>query len=282
MKLFDVTSALVLVGLLVASILVYRPVDAPRSVELTMLDVGQGDAFLVEGVNGSQMLVDTGPPGSLLEPLQQVMGFFDRYIDVLLLTHPDADHIGGVPELLERYDIGVIVTAPADCHKELCTIIDSLASRYDIATRTVQFGSEIDLGGGLLFDVLWPVIASKKANNNTSIVGILSYGSTSVMFTGDAGANVEGYLADTWGDLLDIDVLKVGHHGSKTSTSQLFLDTTTPQYVLISAGFNNQYGHPSPEVIERIVEATEEIFETQEYGTVQLYSDGSFWTRGVD
>ena len=264
----------------VTSVAVWQPVrSAEELLSIHMLDVGQGDAILIEAPGGNQMLIDAGPPGSLLEPLQEVLPLTDRYIDVVLITHPDADHIGGMPELLERYDVGVVITAPVGCEKELCEIVDSLTEQFEIPTRTVQLGSEIDLGNGLVFDVLWPVIESQEGDNDTSIVGVLSYGSTSVMFTGDAGAHVERYLVDTWGSLLDVDILKVGHHGSKTSSAEEFLAHTSPQYALISAAFNSRYGHPHPEVVERLTKQVDEIFETSEWGTVTLMSDGTEWFK---
>ncbi|MDP3956184.1 MAG: MBL fold metallo-hydrolase [bacterium] len=248
-----------------------------NDVRVHMLDVGQGDAFLIESPSGAQMLIDTGPPGKLLEPLQAVMDSTDRYIDVVLLTHPDNDHTGSTPELLERYDIGVIVQSPASCGKNVCSIIDELALAYGVATTTVSFGSQINLGNGVYFDVLWPLEDAGEADNDTSIVGILSYGEADMMFTGDASRSVEEYLVGMWGASLDVEVLKVGHHGSKTATSANFLSATTPTLALISAGLNNSYGHPHADVLTRLIGATDEIIETTERGTATLYSGGIDW-----
>lgn len=276
MKILDSVLVVILLSVSFFGIDVWR-VSSEGVLRVHMLDVGQGDAFLIEAPGGQQMLIDTGPPGHLLVPLQQVMALTDRYIDIVLFTHPDADHAGSLPELLENYEVGVVVTAPAQCQKELCNTINEKIDQYGAATHVVKEGSEISLGGGVTFDVLWPVVETSEADNDTSVVGVLSYGDTDMLFTGDAGEHVERYLVNHWGDLLDVDALKVGHHGSKTSTSREFLEVVSPEIALISAGFNNQYGHPSSEVLERLIEVTNEIFETIEWGTVTLVSDGLMW-----
>jgi len=221
------------------------------------------------------MLIDTGPPGAIISALADVMPFADRTIDVLLLTHPDTDHIGGAPDILERYDVGIVVTTPTECAKELCAIIDDQIQQSGVATYQVTLGSIIDLGGGVVFDVLSPSLKGLEGNNDTSIIGRLGYGDTTMLFTGDASARIERYVASVWGTLLDVDVLKAGHHGSKTSTADELLKVTTPDIVFISAGRNNRYGHPHDDVVNRIKATDATVYGTYESGTVTLTSDGN-------
>jgi competence protein ComEC len=117
----------------------------------------------------------------------------------------------------------------------------------------------------------------KEADNDSSIVGILSYGDADILFTGDASQSVEEYLVSSWGDLLDVEVLKVGHHGSKTATSLSLLMKTTPLIALVSAGKENQYGHPHDSVIDRLENFTQNIYETAKLGSIVLSSDGRDW-----
>ncbi len=242
---------------------------------IAFLDVGQGDAIFIESPTGNQVLVDGGPGQSVFSPLSSVMPFYDRSIDVVIATHPDADHIGGLPEILRRYDVDFFldpgVSSDTGVYQALLTSLRESDSKYVIARR----GMRLALGGGAALEILFPDRAMEGADtNDASIVAKLVYGGTSFLLTGDSPQKIERYLVSINGKNLDVDVLKAGHHGSKTSTSGAFLGIASPDYAIISSGKNNRYGHPHKEVIELLKQFDVKILRTDEAGTVVLKSDG--------
>ena len=267
------------VALLVATGLVwYVALHEERGGLLTVafLDVGQGDAALIESPTGTQVLIDAGGPDrSVLRALGRVMPFFDRSIDVVIATHPDQDHIGGLPEVLARYRISHILepgvaaeTAVYDAFEER---VEDEGAEHVLARR----GTRVELGGGVFLDILFPDRDTTGLETNTaSIVAKLSYGTTSFLLTGDSPKQIEEYLATLDGAALDVDVLKVGHHGSKTSTSDHLLGLASPAYAVLSAGKDNRYGHPHQEVLDALGRFGIETVGTYERGTIVFESDG--------
>lgn len=251
---------------------------------VAFLDVGQGDAIFIQAPNGHQMLIDGGRDDQVLAALQQVMPRGDSDIDVVLATHPDADHIGGLPAVLERYEVANIIDngkggKDTKISDEFNTDIVLEQASY---THAVS-GMRIILDGehGVYFDVLYPTASSTSLDtNDMSIVGRLVYGQHEFMLTGDAPTVVESKLVEWCSLCLRSDVLKAGHHGSRTSTGNDFLDAVDPQYVVISAGRDNSYGHPHKEVIDRLVEKGVDIQKTTESGSVVFVSDGEkLWIK---
>lgn len=243
------------------------------------LDVGQGDSIFIEAPNGKQLLIDGGRNGSFLSELSRYMDISDREIDVVLATHPDADHIGGFPELFERFDILNFIdpgaSSDTNLFKELKTKVSEEGSSYIKAKRGLVI--ILDKEKGVYFQVLAPDSSfNTKDTNNSSVVGRLVYGSRSFLLTGDASKMIENILAYSDGEILDIDVLKVGHHGSKTSSSLLFLEKVKPETSIISASAYNTYGHPHDDVINNLKKVNSVIFETSKEGTI------SFETNGTD
>lgn len=236
-------------------------------------DIGQGDATFIETPNGKQILIDGGPDRTVLQKLPQAMWPWDRTIDAVIVTHPDADHITGLVGVLNRYQVGAIyetgVRGGTSVIAELTEAMnDEHAERH--ITRAGQ-SFEYD---GVVFDVLWPTsqaVAKQKDRNNTSIVLRVRYGDTTLLLTGDAEADIESVFAKRAGD---VDVLKAGHHGSKTSTATIFLKLVTPEHAVISAGKNNRYGHPHPIVLSRLKDIGAQIWRTDTNGDILLTSDG--------
>lgn len=244
--------------------------------EVSFLDVGQGDAIFIQSPTGAQILIDGGPHQSVLRPLGREMPFFDRSIDVVLYTHPDIDHIGGLPEVLERYKVSFFGETETEAGTAL---FGALQRRRDVEGAEVidlRRGQIFDLGGGAHLEVLFPdrELGGQEANLS-SVIMRLSYGEAEFMLTGDAPKATEEYLAILDGEELRSDVLKVAHHGSKTSSSAAFLSAVSPQYAIISAGCDNRYGHPHEDVIDRLHSVTAEILSTCEHGTVTFTSDGN-------
>jgi competence protein ComEC len=264
-----------------------RPLDAlPR---FSMLDVGQGDSILIQAANGAQLLIDAGPDEKVLSELAKVMPPGDRSIDVVIATHPDADHIVGLPMVLSRYDVGLFLTTQAGTDSQIYRTLFQTINDRDIPAYYARHGMTITLDQGegqvngavrppVTFSVLFPDRDTTGWETNTaSVIGRLQIGQRSALFTGDAPSSVEEFLAGTISKNLDADILKLGHHGSKTSSSDIFLRVTSPTLALVSAGIDNRYGHPAPEVLARLKAFGIPPVSTQDVGTYTMESDGEAW-----
>ncbi len=261
-----------------ATALVWMAYDAPdKMLTVAFLDIGQGDSIFIQSPAGRQVLIDGGVDRDVLAQLARVMPFFDRSIDVMIATHPDKDHIGGLPYVFEQYDIDMVLDPGLEADTEGYDFYaDMRDQEKDVIYREARRGQVIDLGGGAYLRILYPDkdMDGAEDTNSASIVTQLIYGETEVMLTGDAPDETESYLVSIDSHLKS-DILKAGHHGSKTSTSQEFLDAVDPDYTIISAGKDNSYGHPHKEVIDRLVAASTTILETFEEGTIVFESDGA-------
>ena len=238
------------------------------------LDVGQGDAIHIITPDGYEMLIDGGASALVLRELAKGRSFFDHDIDIVVATHPDTDHVGGLVDVLKRYDVGFIIESVV-LHEALAANAFSVAADAEKAVRvTAQAGQTLMLGDSTSVKILSPAgDTTNWQSNNASVIVKVVYGDTSFMLTGDASASIEDYLVSELGTALQSNVLKLGHHGSKTSTSDLFLQFVQPQYAVVSAGVDNRYGHPHPSVIER-TEQYANIVSTAEQGTIVFKSDG--------
>lgn len=272
-----------LCALLVTTILIWVVVLGSRPADRTIvafLDIGQGDAIFIETPDHTQMLIDGGAGKRVLRELGEVMPFYDRSIDVVVATHPDRDHIGGLPHVLDRFDVGLVMRSGARNDTEMYRAFTERIEDDDIPVITPRRGMRITLGENTYFDTLFPDRdVSGIDPNAASIVGRLVYGESEVLLTGDAPDEIENYLAGANRELLVSDILKVGHHGSDTSTSQQFLAAVNPRIAVISAGADNTYGHPDGEVVERLRDFGVEIVSTKASGTVIFTSDGTQFYR---
>jgi len=236
-----------------------------KGVTVWVFDVGQGDAIFIDAPH-KQILIDGGPDALVLERLQAAMPWWDRSIDIVVNTHPHADHLAGLLPVLERYKVAQILDADEGYNTPEFAEYLKLANPH----RGILAGDvTVDLGDGVRLKTLWPEIAYNdnvlEDPNDGSIVFLLEYGKTSMLLTGDAGIDEEMQ----W-EVGDIDILKVGHHGSDTSTSQEFVDRTRPEIAIISVGEGNDYNHPSTFVIDRLVQAGVAIFRTDQVGSVRI------------
>jgi len=282
---------LIVLYLIVASAvaLAWMAYDMPeKKLTVAFLDIGQGDSIFIQSPTGRQVLIDGGIDRDVLAQLASVMPFFDRSIDVMIATHPDKDHIGGLPYVFEQYDIDVVLDPGLETDTEGYDFYaDMRAHEKDVVYHEARRGQVIDLGGGAYIRILYPDkdMDGAEDTNSASIVAQLVYGETEVMLTGDAPDETESYLVSIENPStssgqasLASDILKAGHHGSKTSTSQEFLDAVDPDYTIISAGKDNSYGHPHEEVVARLVAASTTILATFEEGTIVFESDGKSFT----
>ncbi len=243
---------------------------------VSFLDVGQGDAILIETQDGFEMLVDGGPNAAVLRQLSKERSFFDREIDVVVTTHPDLDHIGGLVDVLKRYKVQTILRTENENDKSAAEAFAAAAQKEKAEEILADAGQVLQLGASTTIQIFSPTGDERQWESNTSsIVLRVVYGNTSFMLTGDAPQEIEDYLVKTYGAQLDSDVLKLGHHGSKTSSSDAWLDTVTPTYAIVSAGIDNRYGHPHQDVMQRVFARNIQTSHTGTDGTITFYSDGT-------
>lgn len=274
---------IVLAILVVANLFIWALVYKNESGVLTVafLNIGQGDAIYIETPHGNQMLVDGGPDRSVLALLGKQMSFWDRSIDVVLATHPDKDHIGGLPDVLRRFRVGYIVDPGLEGTTGTFAAFRTYSNEEHATRVTARRGQRIVLDQDISFDILYPDRDVTDFESNTaSIVGVLHYGNESFLLTGDSPQKIERYLVALDPNALDVDVLKLGHHGSRTSTSREFLFAASPQYAIVSAGKDNRYGHPHKEVVDLVHEQGATILSTIDKGTIVFKTDGSrLWVK---
>lgn len=260
-------------GLGVVVLLLVVTLQPRGQLTVTVLDVGQGDAILLEMPDGQDVLVDGGPDGRVLEGLGRALPFYDRTIELMVLTHPHADHVTGFIAALDRYEVERVLTAEtlhdSSTYKEWQHAVAAEGSSVDVAITGARFAF-----GEATLTVLWPAPGSapSKNLNDDSIVLLLDYRDTEFLFMGDASTEVEQQMLDA---VPDVDVLKVGHHGSRFSSSDAFLDRAKPEIAVISVGEGNRYGHPHKEALERLERHGMRVFRTDEYSDIELRSDGS-------
>ena len=250
---------------------------------VNFLDVGQGDSAFIETSQMHQILIDGGPDSTLLGKLAKNMPFWDRTIDLVILTHPEKDHMQGILYALQRYKVDYI----------LWTGVKKSASEYDVWINVLEkqkkMGAKIIIAsagqeikaGNVLIDTLYPLQSMegedvKNTSNDASVVSKLIFGNNSFLFTGDISSVAEKVLANSY-ELanLKLDVLKVAHHGSKYSTSDLFLENIKPKIAVISVGAKNTYGHPTPEVLQRLDSFGIKTLRTDQIGDITILSDGN-------
>jgi len=249
-----------------------------RFLVVNFFDVGQGDAIFIETLNRRQVLIDGGPDNAVMEKLGKEMPFFDREIDLVILTHPDADHLAGLISVAENFQIGQVLTNGSKSDSLFYQKWMELLDKKDVPIETAKAGQLIDLGGGIALKVLWPDYSqigkfSSSDGNNLSVVVQLVYQQAEVLLTGDIEKKAENFLVRQ--DGLESDVLKVAHHGSKNSSSFDFIEAVSPRFSVISVGADNRFGHPYSLVLE-ILKKTD-ILRTDISGDIEMKTDGIDW-----
>ena len=248
-----------------------------KDVYISFLDIGQGDAILIrQGDN--QVLIDGGRSGKVVrEKLGMMMPFWDTYLEVMVATHPDEDHIGGLLDLFTFYVIGMVLdtkmTSDSETYHVLQEKIQESAEQQKTERRETFAGMKITLPESGVFEVQHPFgteegNTSKDTNATSIVMTFTTHSGESFLFTGDLPSTEEVYIPTP---TQPITVLKAGHHGSKYSSSQNFLARMRPRDVIISAGKNNRYHHPAPEVLERLTHISAIVFRTDMQGTVTYH-----------
>lgn len=249
-------------------------------VRVHYIDVGQGDSIFIEA-GPKTILIDAGEKeyGQKVSDYISELGY-DK-LDIVIATHPHSDHIGGLPEVLGNFEIGtVIMPKIADdmvpttkVYEKLLAIISDKNIKAAAASDSLSFVWSDSAGEKIMFRILGPVTDKYKDLNNYSVVSKLTYNDVSFLFTGDMEDSAEEDLIYSGADL-KATVLKVGHHGSSTSSSPAFLKKVSPLAAVIQCGKDNSYGHPHEETLEKLSKYTDKIYRTDENGTILIITDG--------
>ncbi|MBI2100361.1 MAG: MBL fold metallo-hydrolase [Candidatus Vogelbacteria bacterium] len=249
--------------------------------KIAVLDIGQGDAIFIEAPNGNQVLIDGGPGEKILNRLTEQMPFYDRSIDLLILTHPHVDHLDGLLAVLKRYQIGAVIESEVEYPLAAYVEWRRLLKEQGVKVILARAGETVRLDNHINLEILAPIenfISASPTNvHDSMVVSRLTYASTTALLTGDMEMGLERELMAS-GVNLKSDLLKVGHHGSKTSTTEAFLRAVAPQFAVISVGAHNRYGHPAQATIDTLTAAGVKIFRTDEAGTLIFASDGQHLT----
>ncbi len=245
---------------------------------VSFLDVGQGDAIFIVSPTGRQILIDGGAGSEVLRKLSTVMPWYDRSLDLVLGTHADTDHIGGLIQILPRYRVAEIVVPSTRGSTEAWrTYLGEIRVEEKSGARVLaaERGLRLDLGGGAYLDVLFPDRPVPGLETNTGcVVTRLVYGETAFMLPCDSPKEIEQYLVLLDGSNLKSNVLKAGHHGSKTSSAPLFVGMVDPQFAVYSRGCDNTYGHPAAETVATFERFNIPTLDTCTDGTITFISDG--------
>ncbi len=234
------------------------------------IDVGQGDCSFIELGNGQTMLIDAGNPENGDDIVEYIKDLQYGDIDYVVATHPHDDHIGGMATVLQNFEVDEMYM-PNAVHtsytfENLLNVID----KENVDLNVAEAGVNILDSGPIDIDILSPISDEYSDLNNYSVVVRIIYGETSFLFTGDAEKIVESEILDSE---IDVDVLKVGHHGSNSSSSEAFINETSPQIAVISCGQDNMYGHPDYEVLSLLDENNVKVYRTDEAGTIMVTAD---------
>ncbi len=255
------------------------------TLQMTFLDIGQGDATFIVFPDGRQMLVDCAIDARILEALGRVMPYYDRTLDYLVVTHPDLDHYGGCVDVIKRFEIGNIIYngymkdqsdmwqtfweaahAEGNAYYELAQ-----PETWEIASTTVHF---LYPDHSIARNPNVPGHEKDTGSNNSSIILKLTYGNVDTLLLADSEAELEEYLVESYPDILDVEVLKAGHHGSAGSSIPEMIEKTTPLHTIFSAGLGNKFGHPSLRVIRRVERVGSEVWRTDTQGDILVKTDG--------
>lgn len=249
-------------------------VSVNGNMEIHYLDVGQGDSIYIK-VNDQDILIDAGPRSSSEELLQQLANYNIDDFEMIVATHPHEDHIGGMTAIFENYDVESFYM-PKLSHTTITfeKMVQAVADE-GISINVIKEGMHFDLGEGAYVDVYSPMYESYTEFNDYSPIMKFVYGDTSFIFSGDAEAHAEQEVVAKYPTNLEADVLKLGHHGSSTSSSEEFVKAVDPEYGVISCGLNNKYGHPHREIIQMLEERKIKYYRTDLQGEISFTTDGS-------
>lgn len=265
---------LILIMVIIIFLLVYffGRSSSNNSVEIDFLDVGQGDASLIKLPNNRIILVDGGPDNLVIKRLGESLPFYRRKIDLLVLSHFHDDHLVGLREVIRRYRIGAIIYVEESEQSALGKEFIGKAKSKNIKLIPLKSRAKINYSTNCFIKLLNPESLNVNNDGNNSIVTKIDCGSSQALFSGDNSFDVEKALIET-GENWSAKIFKASHHGSKSANSKLFLEAIQPRLVVISVGGENRFGHPSPEIIERLKIMGIKINRTDQGGTINVYNE---------
>ncbi len=268
----------VLLLLVILSVCIWYAVlheDRGNKLTVTFLNVGQGDSTFIESPTGTQVLIDGGPNNNLMKEISSVLPWYDRKVDMLVIANTDRDHFEGFIPFLKKFSAGVVVEPGTTNSNEVYKILEQEIADKKIPKVIARRGQIIDIGGGAYIQILFPDRdVSGLDTNSGSIIMRLVYGDTSIIFQGDSPSNMEQYLVGLDGSNLKSTILKVGHHGSKTSSSEEYVKEVSPKWAVISVGSGNTYGHPTQETLDALRKYKATTLATCAMGRITFNSDG--------
>lgn len=243
-----------------------------KVLKIHFIDVGQGDAALIE-LHGYTTLIDAGPNSSAERLVNYLKEEDIKSIDYIIATHPDEDHIGGMDEVLRNFEVKNFYAPKIIKNTETFKAMIKELKKENLKINVPYKGMELDLGEEANLTFLTPVEYGGDNDNNSSLVTKISFKESSIIFMGDCESEVERHLLKE-SNLIESNIIKLGHHGSKSSTSIEFLKKVDPDYAIISCGKNNKYGHPHKETIDKLDKLNIKYFRTDLDGSIIIRSDG--------
>jgi competence protein ComEC len=276
-KVVNLLVIVALAGGLIWYVQTQRRSTPPALASVAFLDVGQGDSELITLSADYQILVDGGPSQQVIDQLSLYMPIADRVIELVVLTHPDADHLAGLLSVLTEYEVEQILMPDVAKDTRMYQEWMELIEEQGIEHRRLREPETITLNDGVTLTVLHPsaeTMLKKMAANDWSIVMRLDINQISFLLTGDIEKEIEAELVERYATQLRADVLKVPHHGSKTSSTQAFLQAVRPEFAVMSVAKDNRYGHPHREVTQRYAASHIPVRRTDEEGTMVFRTDG--------
>lgn len=244
------------------------------TVEISYLDVGQGDATYIK-VNDMDILIDAGSKSDVDKLMKQLEEKNIDDFEIVVSTHPHEDHIGGMTKVLQTYKVESFYMPKVEHSTKTFENMIKEVEKQGLKVKVLKEGVNIDVGEGALLETFSPTQDSYSNLNNYSPIMKLTFGNNSFLFTGDAEKDVEAEVLSKYKDKLDSDVIKFGHHGSSTSSSQSFIEAVSPDYGIISCGVDNSYGHPHKEILKLIQDMNIEAYRTDTQGQITVISDGN-------
>lgn len=258
-------------------LIIFITIDiAPKSfLKISFLNVGQGDSILFQTPNGGKILVDGGRDKTVLGKLGMELPIYTKKIDLVIATHDDLDHIAGLIYVLKKYKVNVLMTSLLNTNSLLNQELMDTAKVQN--TKIVQATTQtlVKTNDGLLIKIFFPITNMDGAeSNDASIVSQFIFGNSKILLSGDLSQSGELFLIKKYGESLKSDILKLGHHGSDSSSNPEFIQKVAPTVAIVSAGKNNNYGHPHKSVLELLEKFEVKILRTDELGTINFYTNG--------
>lgn len=256
---------------------IYYQESQPHDLEVYFLDVGQGDSMLIRTPDNQDILIDGGPDKKVLTEIGKILPFWDKDIELMILTHPHDDHLVGLVAVLNKYQVNKIIYDSQDEKNSNFQEFEKIIQKKNISTGQLFYSDKIYFDHNIYLETIYPFkninLEEIENLNNTSIINKLVYHDSSIIFTGDAEQETEALILNN-NINIQADILKVGHHGSKTASSENFLDAVLPQEAVIMCGVDNKFKHPHFITLYKLKARKINIFRTDEDKTIKCQSNG--------